>query len=75
MENEKIVIPDWLYVEYPNTACLCEIINKALKKKPDITLAEFAKILSNAHIEETYNRVSKAIEKQFNNDLGGNNVT
>ena len=67
MEIEKIVIPDWLYIEYPNTACLCEIMNKALKKNPNMTLAEFARLLSNAHIEETYERISNAIENQINN--------
>ena len=49
----------------PQVAEFCGIINQALEERPDMTLAEFAKIIESVHREMRYERIVEAERKQF----------
>lgn len=64
MEN-FIIIPSWIKEEKPTIAKFCELINNALEQNPNMSLAQFAQVISKINIEKTIQRVQRAEEKQF----------
>ncbi|MBQ9113878.1 MAG: hypothetical protein IJY05_03040 [Clostridia bacterium] len=65
MKKQAISIPNFMYDEAPILAGVCEIINVALEQNPDMSLAEFARVISEANQEKACERLEKAIERQF----------
>lgn len=63
-----ISISEEMKVKRPTTAAFCELINYALEKCPDMTLAEFAAEIENGHKEERLERIIAAEKKQFGVD-------
>ncbi len=61
----KITIPDWLKSKNPVTAEFCEIINEALKNRPNMSLAEFAEQIDKVHKERALQRLQDAEAAQF----------
>ena len=66
-----ISILEEMKVKRPTTAAFCELINHALEKVPDMTLAEFAKSIEQAHYEERLERIIAAEKKQFGVEVAG----
>ena len=60
----EILITQEMQERHPITAMFCGLINAALKKQPDMTLAEFAGIID-AHKEERRERLIEAEKRQF----------
>ena len=65
MADKAIVIPSWYRKENPKLAGMCDLINDALAVNPNMSLLEFAKILSQNHVEQSYKRIQEAVKKQF----------
>ncbi|MBQ9728210.1 MAG: hypothetical protein IJV85_01295 [Clostridia bacterium] len=45
----KIVVTNWNKEQHPICSEFCELINDALERRPDMSLAEFAEILNEAN--------------------------
>lgn len=66
MERKKgVVIPPWFWKERRPMAEFCEMINVALETNPEMTLVEFAKLISDFNIEESYHRLVAIVNKQL----------
>jgi hypothetical protein len=66
MNQEKAIrIPEWYRQENPKLAGMCDIINEALEMNPNMSLADFAKVLDANHVEQSYQRIQEAVRKQF----------
>lgn len=65
MKKQAIVIPNFMRDECPILAGVCDVINAALEKNPEMSLKEFAKAISEANQEKARERLEKAIERQF----------
>lgn len=63
-----IVIPQWYREENPKLAGMCDIINDALEANPNMSLLEFAKVLNQNHVEQSYKRLQMIVSKQFGNE-------
>ena len=61
----EISVSEEMKVKRPTTAAFCELINYALEKFPDMTLAEFAGVIESVHREERYERLVAAEKRQF----------
>lgn len=67
--NEKAIgIPQWLKEEQRGVATLVETINAELQRNPNMSLAEFAKNLDKVFVEESFQRIHRFIQSQFEVD-------
>ncbi len=64
----KIMIPQWLREARPMTAGFCDMINEALEKRPNLSLAEFAEQLDAVNKENTLKLIQAAERRQFGGD-------
>ena len=46
-----IIVYDWMKEKAPVLTALCEVVNAALRKEADMTLAEFAGIINEVNKE------------------------
>lgn len=63
--NGKIIIPVWLEEGNPQSAKWCEVINDALQKRPNMSLAQFAEGIDRTVKETSLKRVQEAEKRQF----------
>ena len=68
MADKAIVIPSWYRKENPKLAGMCDLINDTLAVNPNMSLLEFAKILSQNHVEQSYQRIHAVVERQFGSE-------
>ena len=64
-QQKAIVIPTWFWNERPATAHFCEMINEILDFSPEMSLRQFAMIMSDLNVKEAYNRIVEIEKKQF----------
>ena len=62
---EIVTIPQWIKEKAPISAGFCEIINDALKRNPNMTLAEFASEVNRGNITATERYLEEVERKQF----------
>ena len=68
MDKKAIMIPQWYREENPKLAGMCDIINDTLAVNPNMSLLEFAKVLSQNHVEQSYKRLQTIERKQFGSE-------
>lgn len=65
MDEKVIMIPQWYREENPKLAGMCDLINDVLAVNPNMSLLEFARVLNQNHVEQSYKRIQEAERKQF----------
>lgn len=55
----KISVSEEMKIKAPMTANFCELINHALSRYPDMTLAEFAGVIESVHKEMSNERLAE----------------
>lgn len=69
MNQKPIVVPKWYRMENPALAGMCDLINFSLELNPNMSLAEFAKVLNDNHVQRSYERMDKIVKRQFGEEI------
>ena len=69
-KKPRIVVPGWMKDEAPIVAHFCELVNFALEGNLDVTLVEFADILSDENMRASLERLEAVEKRQFQGKEG-----